>query len=334
MTIGEQGRREPTARWHKVLGGGASLVLLVLILVEVVPKFASYSRAWAAMTHLSAWWWVAIAGVAFVNQISGVWPYQAALPGLGFWDGFLEVETTGAIANTVPAGGAVAIGMTYKMFSSFGFSAVDISTAIVATGIWNFAAKLGLPVAAHRATGDNGAPDGTGPRRRCCRPRRHGRRRGSAVVALPVHRRGPLARATGRPRGQLGTALLWKTGDGSDRALPFRVQESDRPHRSPSRVAAHGDDAGQSARGIRAGPHHRARRGYPGGTGLACRRVHLVHDRAAGGGDSDHARRSRDARCCLHQPDDRVRRQFLSRLGGRSHLAIDGLRPPDHPGHR
>jgi uncharacterized protein (TIRG00374 family) len=42
----------------------------------------------------------------------------------------------------------VAIGMTYKMFSSFSFSAVDISTAVVATGIWNFAAKLGLPVAA------------------------------------------------------------------------------------------------------------------------------------------------------------------------------------------
>jgi putative heme transporter len=148
MTIDQPGRREPTKRWHKVLGAGASLILLVVILVEVVPKFASYSRAWAAMSHLSAWWWVVIAGVALVNQISGVWPYQAALPGLRFWDGFLEIETTGAIANTVPAGGAVAIGMTYKMFSSFRFSAVDISTAVVTTGIWNFAAKLGLPVAA------------------------------------------------------------------------------------------------------------------------------------------------------------------------------------------
>jgi putative heme transporter len=148
MTIGQPGLLRPTVRWHRVLGGAASLVLLVLILVEVVPKFASYSRAWAAMTHLDAWWWVAITGVSVINQISGVWPYQAALPGLRCWDGFLEVETTGAIANTVPAGGAVAIGMTYKMFSSFGFSAVDISTAVIATGIWNFAAKLGLPVVA------------------------------------------------------------------------------------------------------------------------------------------------------------------------------------------
>ncbi len=100
------------------------------------------------MTHLQAGWWAAIAGVALINQISGVWPYQAALPGLRFWDGFLEIETTGAIANTVPAGGAVAIGMTYKMFSSYGYSAVDISTAIIVTGIWNFAVKLGLPIAA------------------------------------------------------------------------------------------------------------------------------------------------------------------------------------------
>ncbi len=148
MTIGRQELRIPKAHGRKVLGGVASLVLLVLILVEVIPKFASYSDAWAAMTHLTPWWWVAIAGVALANQISGVCPYEAALPGLRLWDGFLTIETTGAIANTVPAGGALAIGMTYRMFSSFGFSAVEISTAVIATGIWNFAAKLGLPVAA------------------------------------------------------------------------------------------------------------------------------------------------------------------------------------------
>jgi uncharacterized protein (TIRG00374 family) len=148
MTIDQPALDAPPARWHKALGAGVGLVILVVVLVEVVPKFASYSRAWAAMSHLSAWWWVAIAVVALVNQISGVWPYQAALPGLGSWDGFIEIETTGAIANTVPAGGAVAIGMTYKMFSSFGFSNVDISSSVIVTGIWNFAFKLALPLAA------------------------------------------------------------------------------------------------------------------------------------------------------------------------------------------
>jgi uncharacterized protein (TIRG00374 family) len=148
MSTDPPGPRSPPARWHKVLGVGASFVLLIFILVGVIPRFASYSGAWAHLTHLSAWWWVAIAVAAAINQVSGVWPYQAALPGLRGRDGFLLIETAAAISNTVPAGGAIAIGMTYRMLSSFGFSGVDISTAVITTGIWNFAAKLGLPIAA------------------------------------------------------------------------------------------------------------------------------------------------------------------------------------------
>ena len=333
MTVGQPGLLNPTPRWHKVLGGAASLVLLVLILVEVVPKFASYSHAWAAMTHLDAWWWAAIAGVALVNQISGVWPYQAALPGLRFWDGFLEVETTGAIANTVPAGGAVAIGMTYKMFSTFGFSAVDISTAIIATGIWNFAAKLGLPVAAVALLAITAHPTA-----------RVLDAAVAGVVAMVVAAVA-LWLSSGSPPGPTGSGgwpTVWSTGyctssesrPGSDRALPHRVQESDHPHRSPPGLAAHRDDAGQSARGVRPGAHHRAGRRYHGGTGQPDRGVHLVRDRPAGGRDPDHAGRSRDTRCGIHQPDDGVRRQFVPGPGRRSHLAADGVRPADHPGHR
>jgi uncharacterized protein (TIRG00374 family) len=148
MRTDQQGQRNPPARWQKVLGVGASFVLLIFVLVGVIPRFASYSGAWADLTHLSAWWWVTIGVVAAINQISGVWPYQAALPGLRTGDGFLLIETAAAISNTVPAGGAVAIGMTYRMLSSFGFSGVDVSTTVITTGIWNLAAKFGLPLAA------------------------------------------------------------------------------------------------------------------------------------------------------------------------------------------
>jgi putative heme transporter len=140
--------RRPKRRWQTVLGPLASLVLLILILVGVIPQFASYSSAWTRITHLDTWSWVAIVATAGLNQISGIWPYQAAMPGLHFWQGLLQIETATAISNTVPAGGAVAIGMTYRMFSSFGFSDVVISTAVVTTGIWNLAAKFVLPVTA------------------------------------------------------------------------------------------------------------------------------------------------------------------------------------------
>jgi putative heme transporter len=140
--------RKPSSRRHRVLGVGASLVLLIFIVVGVIPKFASYSSAWARVTHLDTWSWVAIAAAATLNQISGIWPYQAAMPGLRFRYGLLQIETTTAISNTVPVGGVVAIGMTYRMFASFGFADVVISTAVMTTGIWNLAAKFGLPVAA------------------------------------------------------------------------------------------------------------------------------------------------------------------------------------------
>jgi uncharacterized protein (TIRG00374 family) len=148
VSTDDQDQRGPPPRWHKILGVGASFVLLIFLVVGVIPRFASYSGAWASLTHLGTWWWVAIAAAAGLNQISGVWPYQAALPGLRFRDGFLLVETAAAISNTVPAGGAVAIGMTYRMLTGFGFTGVDISTTVITTGIWTFAAKLGLPVAA------------------------------------------------------------------------------------------------------------------------------------------------------------------------------------------
>jgi putative heme transporter len=136
------------SRRRKVVGIVASVALLVTIFVGVIPQFASYSYAWRHMASIGPWWWVVLAVVTAVTQVSGVWVYQAALPGLRLRDGFVQIETTSAISSSVPAGGTVAIGMTYKMFRSFGFDETGISTAIIVTGVWNLGAKLGLPVIA------------------------------------------------------------------------------------------------------------------------------------------------------------------------------------------
>jgi uncharacterized protein (TIRG00374 family) len=129
-------------------GGLVSLALIVFIFVGVIPQFASYQNAWTAIQQMSPGWWVAIGVAAIVNQVSFVWPYQAVLPHLRFWHGFLETQSSTAISETVPAGGAVAVGLTFRMFGSFGFSTVAISTAVATTGIWNLAFKFGLPIVA------------------------------------------------------------------------------------------------------------------------------------------------------------------------------------------
>ena len=154
------GQATRKSRWRQALGALVSLALIGFIFVGVIPRFASYQTAWTAIQKMSPGWWVAIFVAAAVNQVSFVWPYQAVLPRLRFWHGFMETQTSTAISNTVPAGGAVAIGMTFRMFGSFEFPNVAITTAVATTGIWNMAFKFGLPVLAVVLVGVTGQSTG------------------------------------------------------------------------------------------------------------------------------------------------------------------------------
>ena len=53
-----------------------------------------------------------------------------------------------AVANTLPAGGALAMGVSWAMLSSWGVSTADYVLYTMVSGIWNVFARLGLPVLA------------------------------------------------------------------------------------------------------------------------------------------------------------------------------------------
>jgi hypothetical protein len=134
--------------WYRIGGGLLGVALVVLIFLEVIPQFASHRGAWTAIQKMGPGWSVAILVAAVLIQVSAVWPYQAVLPHLRFWHGFMETQTSTAVSTTVPAGGAVALGITFRMFGSFGFSDVAITSAVATTGIWNLGFKFGLPIVA------------------------------------------------------------------------------------------------------------------------------------------------------------------------------------------
>ena len=136
------------SRAYRVGGALLGVVVIVAIFVGVIPQFANYHDAWAALVTMRPAWAVAVTAATVINLAAGVWGFQASLPPLRFRHGFMEIQASTAVATTVPAGGALALGLTYRMFGSFGFSTVAISTAVVTTGVWNLGAKLGLPVVA------------------------------------------------------------------------------------------------------------------------------------------------------------------------------------------
>ena len=53
-----------------------------------------------------------------------------------------------AVANTLPAGGALAMGISWAMLSGWGISTAEYVLYTLVSGIWNVFARLGLPVLA------------------------------------------------------------------------------------------------------------------------------------------------------------------------------------------
>jgi putative heme transporter len=57
-------------------------------------------------------------------------------------------QTATLMANTVPGGGVLAIGVACLMFRSWGFTSGSIALSIMLTGVWNTFLRLALPILA------------------------------------------------------------------------------------------------------------------------------------------------------------------------------------------
>ncbi len=142
----------PDARSRSLLRRIASFALpaaiAVALLVGVLPSMADFSEVWETISSLSAVEILFLFGLAGWNILTYQFVVMAALPGLPLWQAFLVGQISTAVANTVPAGSAVGIGVTYSMFSRLGYSASSIGIAAALTGLWSTFVKLGLPVIA------------------------------------------------------------------------------------------------------------------------------------------------------------------------------------------
>jgi uncharacterized membrane protein YbhN (UPF0104 family) len=88
-----------------------------------------------------------VAATAF-NLLTYWWQNMAAIPGLGLWKAAVNNQTSTSVADTIPGGGYIAVGVSYAMYRSWGISSSAIALSVLVTGIWNIFMKLGLPVIA------------------------------------------------------------------------------------------------------------------------------------------------------------------------------------------
>jgi uncharacterized protein (TIRG00374 family) len=123
-------------------------LLLIAVIFWYLLRDISLADVWAAITAMT---WGELAGLAVVaawNLCTYAFVWMTVTPGLSFGRAMIMTQATTAITNTVPAGSAIGIGMTYAMLHSWGFSRSRTTIAVLVSGVWNAFAKLAIPVLA------------------------------------------------------------------------------------------------------------------------------------------------------------------------------------------
>ena len=138
-----------------------TVAVLVVVFFGIFPKVADYSEAWSSIQQMPAAYLAALVMATVANIAAYAWPLQAALPGLGYGAGFVVRQTSFAISNAVPAGGAVGLGVQYGMLDSYGFGAGAAASAIAIVSVFNVFATLVMPVLGVVALLASGVVEGT-----------------------------------------------------------------------------------------------------------------------------------------------------------------------------
>jgi uncharacterized protein (TIRG00374 family) len=117
----------------------------VAVFVGVLPHIANLDRVWSAIRSLT-WRQELVLGVLAVWNLVTYWPMlMAVMPGLSFGQAAVVCQSSTTVAMTVPGGGALAVGVSYAMYTSWGFTRSQVAASAATTFLANMSFKLLLP---------------------------------------------------------------------------------------------------------------------------------------------------------------------------------------------
>jgi putative heme transporter len=143
--VPERGRR-PSPRMRQVIKGVLSAALVAVIFYYLFTTI-DFGDVWAEIRRMT---WLELATLFVLSgwnliTYALVW-MSVTTPPVSFFRAIVMTQSTTAVSNTVPGGAAIGIGMTYAMFTGWGYSRSKTTTAVMVSGVWNSFIKLGLPV--------------------------------------------------------------------------------------------------------------------------------------------------------------------------------------------
>jgi hypothetical protein len=148
-------------RGRVILRAAVPAALIAAAFGLALPRVASYRAVWASMDAMT-WPYALLVGTAAAASMMTYWiAIRAVLPWIGLREAAAVSLGSNAVASTLPAGGAVAMGVSWAMLSSWGLSTADYVLYTLVTGIWNVFTLLGLPFLAVLVMTTASRPDAT-----------------------------------------------------------------------------------------------------------------------------------------------------------------------------
>jgi uncharacterized protein (TIRG00374 family) len=140
----EQRRRRRRQRLTQLI----AIVVILAVFGLIFPRIASYGAAWHVVRSMTANWILALIGITVANLITQWWFITTCMPGLSLPRAAAMNLSSTAVANTVPGGGAIALGVSWNMASAWGFSGETFTLYTLVSGLWSQFAKFGTPAVA------------------------------------------------------------------------------------------------------------------------------------------------------------------------------------------
>ena len=135
-------------RGRSIVRTTASAALIAATFGFAIPHIASYRSVWASI-HAMTWPHSLLIAAAAAASMACYWiTIRAVLPWIRLRQAAAVNLSSNAVANTLPAGGALAMGVSWAMLSSWGLSTAGYVLYTLVTGIWNVFILLGMPVLA------------------------------------------------------------------------------------------------------------------------------------------------------------------------------------------
>jgi uncharacterized protein (TIRG00374 family) len=150
QTEGEQiePQRKKRPWWQQALSITVTVIVLVAVFGFVIPQLADYKDILGFVREIPVTTWLVLAAFSIAFLLAYPIVLMQAIRTLRFREAFTSHMAGTAVTNSVPSGGAIALALNYTMYLSWGITPHAVSAGLLAAGVWDWLARIALPVLA------------------------------------------------------------------------------------------------------------------------------------------------------------------------------------------